>query len=79
MRRVALSDQAGRALFYGVSPGPYLLRAEAAGLATVEQSHVQKESLARPPLVLIELPRGEVLRQRRCEMLGRRPAALGVE
>ncbi len=64
MRRTALSDQTGRALFYGVNAGSYLLRAEASGLASTEISHLQQTALARPPQVRIDMPRGEVLRGR---------------
>ncbi|MHC5064087.1 MAG: carboxypeptidase regulatory-like domain-containing protein [Planctomycetota bacterium] len=64
MRRTALTDQTGRALFYGVDAGPYLLRAEASGLASTEQAHMQEAGLARPPRKRIDLERGEVLRGR---------------
>ncbi len=73
--RTAVTDADGRALLYGVGPGAYSIRVEAAQAATTEVTHVQPTAAATAPVVEIDLAAGQVIRGR---LVAPQRADLGV-
>ncbi|MEZ5963744.1 MAG: carboxypeptidase-like regulatory domain-containing protein [Planctomycetota bacterium] len=62
--RTAVTDATGQAVLYGVLPGPYIVRVEAATFATHERNHLQPDHPPRAPRLEVTLQPGSVIRGR---------------
>jgi len=62
--RAALTDPTGEAVLYGVAPGPYVVRVEAAAGATTETNHLQPDHPADAPRIELSLEVGHTIRGR---------------